>query len=283
MKSNPKRPCPELKGVGLGLRSVHYTYILDQRPDVPWFEALTDNYMNAGGQPLHYLEKIREHYPLTFHGVGLSLGSTDPLNQAYINRLKKLIERYEPVHVSDHLCWTGVNGRHGHELFPMPYTESAQRHVAERIDQVQTALGQRILVENVSSYLSFRESAMTEAEFFAGVARMADCDILCDINNIYVSARNHDFSAEAYLDVLPTERIKEFHLAGYEDQGEYLLDTHGQAVHPPVWELYEAALTRVGAVPTLIEWDNNIPTFERLHQEQRLAEELLGSVAGTYA
>lgn len=260
-----------LTGAGLGLRTVHYQTILDQRPDIPWFEALTDNYMNAGGLPLHYLSRIREHYPLTFHGVGLSLGSTDPLDTAYIQGLKTLIERFNPVHVSDHLCWTAAHGLHGNELFPMPYTETAQRHIADRIDAVQNALGQRILVENVSSYLSFRESKMTEVEFFAGVAERADCYILCDINNIHVSAHNHDFDPVTYLDRLPADRIRELHLAGYEDQGEYLLDTHGAAVHEPVWELYERALARFGVIPTLIEWDNNIPSLERLLQEQRQA------------
>jgi uncharacterized protein len=260
------------QGVGIGLRSIHYQTILADRPDVPWFEALTDNYMNEGGYPLHYLEKIRAHYPITFHGVGLSLGGHDPLDIDYIRRLKDLRSRFEPIHFSDHLCWTSHNGRHSNDLLPMPYTQDAVRHIAERIDAVQNILGEKILVENVSSYLNYKMSDRSEAEFFAEVANESDCLILCDINNIYVSAKNHGFDAVDYLNLMPSNRITELHLAGYEDQGEYLLDTHGEAVHEPVWSLYEKALGLFGTIPTLLEWDTNIPEFSVLMQEQRRAK-----------
>lgn len=255
-------------GVGIGLRSAHYGAILERLPRVPWFEALSDNYLNEGGLPLHNLDQIRQHYPLTFHGVGMSLGAVDPLDKAYLAKLKALITRFQPIHVSDHLCWSAHAGRHSNDLLPIPYTMDAVKHVADRIDQVQTLLGQRILVENVSSYVSYRDSDMAEAEFFSEIVSRADCLILCDINNIYVSARNHNFDAYSYLQTLPAERIKEMHLAGYEDQGEYLLDTHGEAVHPPVWALYQQALSLFGRVPTLIEWDTNMPEFDVLLQER---------------
>lgn len=268
-----------LEGVGVGLRSQHYQTILNHSPEVPWFEALTDNYLNEGGYPLHYLERVREQYPLTFHGVGMSLGGTDPLDSNYLRSLKALIERFHPSLVSDHLCWTSFHGRHSNDLLPMPYTEEAVIHISDRIQAVQDFLQRRILVENVSSYLSYRVSDRSEAEFFVEVVQRADCDILCDINNIHVSARNHGFDALDYLDHLPGERIKEMHLAGYEDQGAFLLDTHGAAVHPPVWDLYRQALNKWGAIPTLIEWDTNIPEFEILMEEQRKAVQCMAELA----
>lgn len=264
-----------LKGAGIGLRSDHYQTILKTLPDIPWFEALIDNYMGEGGQPHYYLEKVREHYPLSFHGVGMSLGSTDPLDKDYLNKLKTLIERYQPSLVSDHLCWASFNGIHGNELFPMPYTDEAIQHLASRIDQVQNFLGRRILVENVSSYLSYTDDAMTEAAFLSEVAEQADCDILCDVNNIYVSAQNHKFDPIQYLKTLPAKRIKEMHLAGFEDQGTHLLDTHGARVHQPVWELYQEALALFGAIPTLIEWDTDIPAFSVLQEERDKAALML--------
>ena len=264
-----------IQGAGIGLRSAHYQTILNSRPDIPWFEALTDNYMGEGGQPLDYLEQVRELYPLTFHGVGMSLGSTDPIDQNYLSCLKNLINRFQPTYVSDHLCWASFDGIHGNELFPMPYTCEAIDHIVHRIDQVQNFLGQRILIENVSSYLSFKVDAMAEVEFLSEIAKKADCDILCDVNNIYVSAVNHRFDPYAYLAALPKERIKEMHLAGFEDQGTHLLDTHGARIHEPVWKLYRAALELFGPVPTLIEWDTNIPEFKVLEQEQSKAAALM--------
>jgi len=260
-----------LCGAGIGLRSVHYQTILETLPDVPWFEALTDNYMGNGGLPLHYLEQVREHYPITLHGVGLSLGSLDPLDQDYIKKLKHLIQRFQPRLVSDHLCWSSIDGIHGNDLFPIPYSQEALVHIVDRIKQVQDALGQRILVENVSSYVTYQSDEMTEWEFLSEVVRLADCNLLCDVNNIYVSAQNHQFDPLVYLQALPHERIKEIHLAGYEDVGTHLLDTHGGVVHPPVWELYEQAIEMIGPVATLLEWDTNIPSFDILQLEAKKA------------
>jgi uncharacterized protein (UPF0276 family) len=264
-------PNSSLEGVGIGLRSKHYQHILATKPDIPWFEVLTDNYMGKGGQPLHYLEQVAETYPLSFHCVGMSLGSAEPLNKPYFKKLKGLIERFQPRHISDHLSWGSINGIHGHDLLPMPYTEEAARHIAQKIDAAQDFLGRRILIENVSSYLAFKDSYLTELEFLCDVVQRADCELLCDVNNIYVSARNHDFDAADYLHRLPKERVKELHLAGYEDQGTHLLDTHGSAVHEPVWALYKEAISRFGKIPTLIEWDTDIPEFDVLQQEREKA------------
>jgi uncharacterized protein len=266
---------PPIQGAGIGLRSSHYQTILTTQPDIPWFEALSDNYMGDGGQPLDYLEQIRNLYPITFHGVGMSLGSTDPLNEQYLKRLKNLVQRFQPTYVSDHLCWASFDGIHGNELFPMPYTSEAVTHLVERIARVQDYLGQRILIENVSSYLSFKVDAMAEVEFLSEVAKKADCDILCDVNNIYVSAINHHFDPYDYLAALPKDKIREMHLAGFEDQGTHLLDTHGARVHQPVWDLYAAALEYFGPVPTLIEWDTDIPDFSVLQEEQAKAAKMM--------
>jgi uncharacterized protein len=260
-----------LEGVGIGLRSKHYQDILATKPDVPWFEILTDNYLGEGGAPLHYLEQVAEHYPLSFHCVGMSLGSAEPINKAYFDKLERLIARFQPAHISDHLSWNSLHGVHGHDLLPMPYTEDAARHIAQKIQAAQDCLGRRILIENVSSYLAFKDSYLTELEFLCDVVKRADCELLCDVNNIYVSARNHDFDAADYLRRLPKERVKELHLAGYEDQGTHLLDTHGSAVHEPVWQLYEQAIAQFGTVPTLIEWDTNIPNFDVLLKEREKA------------
>lgn len=256
-----------INGVGVGLRANHFKYIEENKPDIPWFEVLIDNYMMDAGSSLYYLEQTAEAYPLTFHGVGMSLGSMDKLNQDYLLKLKKLIKQFNPVYVSDHLCWTSVNGYHSHDLLPMPYTEEAIQILIKHIQQAQDFLEQRILIENVSSYLSFKDSAMQEWEFLKVVAEEADCDILLDINNIYVSAANHKIDAMAYLKHIPVKRVKEMHLAGYTDMGTHLLDTHGEPVHEPVWQLYEKALSKFGNVPTLIEWDNDIPEFPVLEIE----------------
>lgn len=254
-------------GVGLGLRAPHYAHVQRHRPEVPWFEVLVDNYIGKGGAALHHLEAIRADYPFRFHGVGMSLGSTDPLDVHYLAGLQALLDRFEPETVSDHLCWTSVGGVHAHDLLPLPCVEEAIAHVAERIIRVQDFLGRQILVENVSSYLSYRQSTLSEWEFLDAVAGRADCGVLLDINNIHVSARNHGFDPDAYLQGIAPQRVCEFHLAGYEDQGTHLLDTHGEPVHEPVWDLYRAALRRFGALPTLIEWDTNIPEFSRLQAE----------------
>jgi len=264
-----------IRGAGIGLRSLHHETILRERPDVPWFEVLVDNYLAQGSVPLDRLQTIRADYPVTFHGVGLSLGSTDPLDARHLRRIKDLIERYEPAWYSDHLCWISAGGDYVHDLLPLPYTEEAAHHVAGRIRQVQDFLGRRILVENVSSYLAYQASALEEWEFLRLVVEEADCDVLLDVNNVYVSARNHGFDPRRYLTAIPPERVRELHLAGYDDRGTHLLDTHGAPVHAPVWELYEAALARFGPVPTLLEWDTDIPSFEVLQAEAARAARYL--------
>jgi uncharacterized protein (UPF0276 family) len=255
-----------IQNTGVGLRAPHFQYIMENKPDIPWFEILIDNYL-GGGPAVYQLEQIRQNYPITFHGVGMSLGSTDKLNMGYLKKLKQRIIDFEPIHISDHLCWTSFGGHYAHDLLPLPYVTQSIKTVVEHVKQVQDFLGQRILIENVSSYLSYKQSVMSEWEFLVTVAEQADCNILLDINNIAVSAFNHKLNAETYLNAVPVERVKEFHLAGYEDMKTHLLDTHGEAVHQPVWELYKKALQRFGAVPTLIEWDNNIPKFSVLSAE----------------
>ena len=237
-----------IQGVGVGLRSQHYTHILTHNPAIPWLEALADNYL-GGGLPLHHLEKIRAHYPMTLHSVGLSLGSADPLNVEYLTRLKALADRIEPAQVSDHLAWVSVDGHYFNDLAPLPYTESVLNYVAERILQVQDVLGRRILIENLSPYLQFRHNSFTEWEFIQALVVKADCNLLLDVNNVYVNATNHGFDPLDYLDAMPVDRVKEIHLAGYDEQDSFLFDTHGYPVRPGVWQLYQQALQRFGPVP----------------------------------
>ena len=256
-----------LSGFGLGLRPRHYEAILESRPRVDWFEALSENYMIPGGRPLRYLERIRERYPVALHGVSLSIGGSDPVNQEYLDGLKALAKRIEPAWISDHLCWTGVGGRNLHDLMPLPYTEEALKHVAGRVRAVQDLLGRRILLENVSSYVAYRDSAMSEWEFLAALARDADCDILLDVNNIYVSAFNHGFNALEFLDAMPRRRVRQIHLAGHDNCGDLIIDTHDAKVVEPVWELYAEAMRRFGPVPTMIERDGRIPPLGALVRE----------------
>jgi uncharacterized protein len=254
-------------GFGLGLRVDHYEAILAERPNIDWLEVLTENYLVPGGKPLHYLMRFRERYPLALHGVSLSIGSTAPLDRAYLEQLRALAARVEPLWVSDHLCWTGVAGRNTHDLLPLPYTDEALRHVIERVRTVQDILGRRILLENVSSYVAFRDSRLTEWEFLREVALGADCLLLLDVNNIYVSSVNHEFDAHAYLAAVPAERVQQIHLAGHENHGDYLVDTHDHPVPDPVWQLYAAALQHCGAVTTMIERDDRIPPLAELCAE----------------
>jgi uncharacterized protein (UPF0276 family) len=254
-------------GFGLGLRTDHYDAILASRPRVDWFEALTENYLVPGGKPLRYLERIRAEYPVVLHGVSLSIGSTDPLDRDYLEALRTLARRVEPAWVSDHLCWTGVAGRNLHDLLPLPYTEAALDHVASRVREVQEFLGRRILLENVSSYVRFRDSEMSEWEFLAEVARRADCLVLLDVNNIYVSAFNHGFAAHDFLEGIPVERVRQVHLAGHSHCGTHIIDTHDAEVVDPVWELYADAVRRFGGVATMIERDDHIPPLEDLVRE----------------
>jgi uncharacterized protein (UPF0276 family) len=269
---------PRIQGVGLGLRACHYQTIYDTKPDIPWFEILSDNYLD-GGIPLNHLDWIRERHPLVMHGVGMSLGSTDPLNVDYLKKLRQLAHHIEPAWISDHLCWISHDSHYFHELLPLPYTEEALCHVVSRIQQVQDFLKQPILIENVSSYLRYPEPEMPEWMFINEVARQAGCFILLDINNIYVSAFNHQFSAQEYLSSINNDRVKQFHLAGYEIKETYLFDAHNQPVHSPVWELYQLAVQRMGRIPTLIEWDNDIPDFSGLLSEAQKAEKIMGNTS----
>ncbi len=259
-------------GFGVGLRTKHYPFILKQWPRMDWFEVISENYMVDGGRPLHILEKIRERYPVVMHGVSLSIGSADPINREYLRKLKTLADRVNPAWISDHLCWTSVGGRNLHDLLPLPYTEEVIRHVVKRIKEVQDFLGRPFVLENVSSYMSFTDSVMTEWEFLKTIVIEADCKILLDINNIYVSSVNHSFDPEEYLGAIPQDRVVQFHLAGHSHKGKYLLDTHDHPIIPKVWDLYEKALKRFGPISTLIEWDDHIPTFPKLQEAVKKAK-----------
>ena len=263
-KNSNERP---YLGYGLGLRKEHYETVLNERPDVDWFEIVSENYMVDGGKPLDYLTRIREHYPMVMHGVSMSIGSTEPLNFDYLKQLKELIKRVEPEWVSDHLCWTGVNGLNLHDLMPMPYTEEAIQHIADRVSQVQDYLGQQILLENVSSYVSYSDSIMSEWEFFSEVTKRADCNMLLDINNIYVSAYNHNFDPYTYLTAMPSERVHQFHLAGHTHENNLIIDTHDHPIADPVFDLYAAAVEHFGRVSTMVERDDNIPPLAELLTE----------------
>ena len=265
---------PAFLGFGLGLRTEHYNQILDTKPDVDWFEALSENYMIPGGKPLNFLDRIRANYPMVMHGVSLSIGSTAPIDKDYLRDLKKLAQRIEPAWISDHLCWTGVHGQNMHDLLPLPYTEEAAKHVAERVNIVQDFLGRQILLENVSSYASYVDSTMTEWEFITQIAESADCLLLLDVNNIYVSSYNHNFDAKAFIDGVPAKRIQQIHLAGHQNNGDYIIDTHDAPVIDPVWDLYAYAIKRFGAVSTMIERDDDIPAIDELVQELQIARNI---------
>jgi uncharacterized protein (UPF0276 family) len=265
-------------GHGVGLRPTHFPRLWDGTARADWFEAISENFMIAGGRPLAALERARALAPVVLHGVSLSIGSTDPLDEAYLRALEALIDRFEPAWVSDHLCWTSAGGRHAHDLLPLPYTEEALDHVVARVVQVQERLGRQILVENVSSYLTFAHSTLAEWEFLGALAERADCGLLLDVNNVHVSATNHRFPVDAYLAGLPARRVCQIHLAGHTDMGAYLLDTHDGPVAEPVWDLYRAAVACVGRVSTLIEWDDRIPELDVVCAEAeraRAAEALI--------
>jgi hypothetical protein len=270
-------------GVGVGLRPKHYPRILEapdpRRLGVDFFEAISENYMVPGGRPLRVLGEVRARFPLVLHGVSLNVGSADPLDAGYLDELAALARRFEPAWISDHLCWTGVAGRNLHDLLPLPLTEPVLAHVAERVVRVQERLGRRIALENASSYLAFRADAMPEWEFLARLAELADCGILLDVNNVFVSAHNHGFEPERYLAAIPPERVFQIHLAGHSEQGRLLVDTHDHLVRAEVWCLFESAVRRLGPVSTLIEWDARIPELETLVAEAARAREILARVA----
>lgn len=266
-------PIPACAGVGL--RAPHYAQFLERPPAIAWLEVHSENFFADGGQPHAILEQVRSRYPLSLHGVGLSLGSTDDLSGWHLDKLKGLIDRYQPGLVSEHLCWCSVGQRYLNDLLPLPYTEEALTHVCRRIDKVQDYLGRQLLIENLSSYLQFTHSTIPEWEFLAETARRSGCGILLDVNNVYVNARNHGFNAKAYLDAIPGDAVHEIHLAGYEDEGDCLIDTHGRPVAAAVWDLYAYAVRRFGKMPTLIEWDTDIPPLTVLLDEAAKAQAIM--------
>lgn len=251
-------------GYGLGLRTEHFDAVLQENPVVDWFEIISENFMVAGGKPRHYLDAIRSRYPLAMHGVSLSIGSTDPFDMGYLRDLRNLVRHVEPIWISDHLCWTGNGGINSHDLLPLPYTEEAIAHVTARIGEVQDFLGREILIENVSTYVSFAGAEMEEAAFLAEIVQRSGCRILLDVNNIYVSSRNHGYDADAYVTQLPADRIWQIHLAGHSDYGDYVIDTHDHPVRKEVWDLYERTIRKIGPVTTMIERDDHIPPLGEL-------------------
>ncbi|MGE4233091.1 MAG: DUF692 domain-containing protein [Bacteriovoracia bacterium] len=277
------RESHESIGHGVGLRPSHYTYVLENSPPIDWFEVISENFIGLGdqkgGRPSFVLEQIRAKYPIVLHGVSLSIGSVDPLNQDYLDKLKELIHQIEPAWISDHLCWTGVEGHNLHDLLPLPYNEETIAHVVSRINDVQEFLGRQMVFENVSSYMTFESSEMSEWEFVTEITRRSGCALLLDINNIYVSATNHGFDPNIYLNGIPVDSVKQFHLAGHSimelgDQRKFLIDTHDHPVCDDVWSLYENAIRRFGKISTLIEWDDNIPDFSILMAESNRAKEI---------
>lgn len=271
------KPIPA--AAGIGLRTPHIRTILDERPDIAWLEVHSENYFHPGSGMQEKLLALRPDYPISLHGVGLSLGSVDPLDREHLARLKSLVELVDPGLVSEHLCWGSVNGRHVNDLLPMPYTEEAARHVAERISETQAVLRRELLIENVSSYFEYRCSEMSEAEFLVSVAEQAGCRILLDVNNIYVAVTNNGGNVAEYIDTIPPALVGEIHLAGHSrnrfGEREILVDTHSSAVCDEVWSAYEYAIARLGVQPTLIEWDTEIPPLETLLAEARKAELLM--------
>ncbi len=262
----PRLGHPHL-GLGVGLRSVHYAHILQQQPDVDWFEIISENYMDSQGRPRYVLDQIAERYPIVMHGVSLSIGSSDPLDREYLLKLKRLASCVNAAWVSDHLCWTGVAGRNTHDLLPVPLTEQTLRHVVERIRVVQDVLERPFVLENPSSYVTFACSEMPEWEFLSRMAEEANCGLLLDVNNVYVSSVNHDVDPVEYVENVPPERIVQCHLAGHTNCGTHLVDTHDGHVIDPVWDLYRRAHQLTGGMSTLLEWDASIPAFPVVHAE----------------
>jgi hypothetical protein len=268
----PRFPFANL-GLGVGLRTVHFAHILEQKPVVDWFEIISENFMDTGGRPMFVLDQVAERYPIVMHGVSMSIGSTDPLDRAYLAKLRALAQRVKAHWVSDHLCWTGVASRNMHDLLPLPYTEECLDHVVARIRAVQDALERPLVIENPSSYVEYRQSTMSEWEFLARMAEAADCGLLLDVNNVYVSSVNHAFDPREYIDAIPPERVVQYHLAGHTNHGTHILDTHSDHVIDEVWKLYERACALSGGRSTLLEWDENIPAFEVVHAEVLKARE----------
>ncbi len=261
-----------ITGAGIGLRKEHHDTVLTEKPPVAWFEVISENFMVDGGKPIQVLDRVRHDYPVVMHGVSLSIGSDDPLDKDYLRKLGQLEKWLQPSLVSDHLCWTSAGGHNSHDLLPLPRTEATLHRVVEKIGQVQDLLGRQLLLENISSYLEFQQSTLGEAEFLAEVAVRADCLILLDVNNLYVNTRNHGLDPFTYMNWLPAERVAQFHLAGHQDLGDVVIDTHDGPVCTDVWDLYRRAVRRFGAAPTLIEWDANIPPLQTVLAEAHRAD-----------
>jgi hypothetical protein len=280
MELDPEKPrkgrfeLPDL-GYGIGLRTVHFQHILSKRPPVDWFEIISENFMDTGGRPAYILDQVAERYPVVMHGVSMSIGSKDPLSKEYLRKLRALADRVKAVWVSDHLCWTGFAHRNSHDLLPMPYTEESLKYTVERIRQVQETLERPLVLENPSSYVEFTSSTMPEWEFLRRMAEDADCGLLLDVNNIYVSSFNHGFDPEEYLRAVPHERIAQYHLAGHTNLGTHILDTHSDHVIEQVWKLYRLAHELSGGRATLLEWDEAIPPFGVVHAEVLKAKKLV--------
>lgn len=274
MSCSPSAPIPAQAGIGL--RSHHFREVLEAPPPVAWMETHPENYFGAGGAPLRILERIRSQYPLSFHGVGLSLGSTDRLDRDHLRKLKSLIDRFDPAFVSEHLSWSSVGGRFLNELLPLPYTEESLDHICTRIDDVQTVLQRPILIENVTRYLTWGGSTIPEGAFMAEAVRRTGCGILLDLNNVYVNAVNFHLDPFEFLDEIPSEAVGEIHLAGFDRFGRWVIDTHGEAVSQEVWGLYRWAIHRFGSRPTLIEWDTNMPPLSVLVDQAKQADAILG-------
>ena len=268
-----------IQGYGLGLRVEHYSDFVSAPQRVDWLDIISENYMVDGGKPLHFLDRIRQDYPMVMHGVSLSIGSTDPLDTDYLQKLKALVKHVEPAWVSDHLCWTGTDSLNLHDLLPLPYTEATLRHLVPRLAQMQDLLGCPFLIENVSSYVSYRADEMTEWEFIGELVARSGCELLLDVNNVYVSSVNHGFDPRAFIDAIPAVAVRQIHLAGHEDHGNYIIDTHDHPICDAVWDLYAYTIRRLGAVPTMIERDDNIPSLDELIAEldavRRVAQQAL--------
>ena len=254
-------------GFGIGLRTIHFHEILERRPPVDFFEAITENFLDTGGRPVHVLDRVAADYPVVLHGVSLNIGSADPLDFEYLGKVKQLARRVRAPWVTDHLCWTGVAGRNVHDLLPLPLTEESLEHVASRVKTVQDFLERPLHLENPSTYLEFATSTMSEADFLTRLTAETNCGLLLDVNNVYVSAVNHGGDANAYIDAIPADRIVQVHLAGHTDKGTHLLDTHSDHVHDEVWRLYARLIARTGPVTTLVEWDEAIPALDVVHAE----------------
>lgn len=276
------QPSDTIQGVGIGLRSPHINQIIDQQPDIPWLELLIDNHLVDGGLVVAQTEAICEQYPVTFHGVGLSIGSVDDLDFDYLNKIKTYIKRYQPAWYSEHIAFTSAKGIHSHDLLPLPHTEEAIKHIVDRISVVQDFLGQQILMENASSYLSYNSNEITEAEFVTEIVNRSDCHLLLDANNLYVNHINLNTNISDYLSTIPLERIKEIHLAGFEDKGDYLYDSHSRAVENPVWDIFTNLIEKIPGTATLIEWDNDIPELNTLIQEADKAQSIISDYSSEH-